>query len=178
MKLKSLSLLVLVAALAIVFAGCAQDSTDTTDDNPAMQEEVMKGTAAKSAEEAGSTEKTSMSEDKMDTSSTDTSRSPATGGTHATKVSLSADPSGALKYSTTTLKTKPGNVTVAFTNDSSVPHDVTITGSGDSKLGATKQITGSSANLNLKDVKAGTYTFFCSVPGHEQAGMKGTLTVK
>ena len=27
------------------------------------------------------------------------------------------------------------------------------------------------------DMKAGTYTFFCSVPGHEDAGMKGTLTV-
>jgi uncharacterized cupredoxin-like copper-binding protein len=26
-------------------------------------------------------------------------------------------------------------------------------------------------------LKAGTYTFYCSVPGHEQAGMRGTLTV-
>jgi uncharacterized cupredoxin-like copper-binding protein len=28
------------------------------------------------------------------------------------------------------------------------------------------------------DLKAGTYIFYCQVPGHEQAGMKGTLTVK
>jgi plastocyanin len=179
MNLKSFSLLALVAALAIVFAGCAQDSTDTTDDNPAMQEQVMKGTAAEGASAAaGASDGAMMKEDKTDTSSTDTTRSPATGGTHATKVALSADPSGALKYSTTKLNTNAGNVTVAFENKSSTPHDVTITGSGNKKLGATKQITGSSANLNLKDVKPGTYTFFCSVPGHEQAGMKGTLTVK
>ena len=28
------------------------------------------------------------------------------------------------------------------------------------------------------DLKPGTYTFYCPVPGHEDAGMKGTLTVK
>jgi uncharacterized cupredoxin-like copper-binding protein len=28
------------------------------------------------------------------------------------------------------------------------------------------------------NLKPGTYTFFCSVPGHEQGGMKGTLVVK
>jgi uncharacterized cupredoxin-like copper-binding protein len=27
-------------------------------------------------------------------------------------------------------------------------------------------------------VQAGTYTFFCSVPGHREAGMQGTMTVK
>jgi uncharacterized cupredoxin-like copper-binding protein len=27
-------------------------------------------------------------------------------------------------------------------------------------------------------LKAGTYTYYCAVPGHRQAGMQGTLTVK
>jgi uncharacterized cupredoxin-like copper-binding protein len=55
---------------------------------------------------------------------------------------------------------------------------VTVSDESDKELGATKDVTDGHGVLALKDVKAGTYTFFCSVPGHEQAGMKGTLTVK
>jgi len=36
--------------------------------------------------------------------------------------------------------------------------------------------TGGQSKVTV-NLKAGTYTFFCPVPGHEQAGMKGTLTV-
>jgi plastocyanin len=174
MNPKILSLLAL--AVALVFAGCAQDSTDTTDDNPAMQEQVMKGTAAEGASAAAGSAATDKTGSSM--KSTDTTRTPAKGGTSGTKVALAADPTGALKYNTTSLNAGAGDVTIAFQNKSSVPHNVTITGSGNKKLGATADISGSSAVLKLKGVKAGTYTFFCSIPGHEQAGMKGTLTVR
>ena len=43
-------------------------------------------------------------------------------------------------------------------------------------LGATATFQGGTRTLTLT-LPPGTYTFYCSVPGHEAAGMKGTLTV-
>ena len=34
---------------------------------------------------------------------------------------------------------------------------------------------GASATLTVDAAKAGSYTFFCPIPGHRQAGMQGTL---
>jgi uncharacterized cupredoxin-like copper-binding protein len=68
-------------------------------------------------------------------------------------------------------------VTINFTNSSPVAHDVTIESSSGQKLGATPVFEGGSKTLGL-ELKAGTYKFFCSVPGHRQAGMEGTLTVQ
>jgi plastocyanin len=61
-------------------------------------------------------------------------------------------------------------------NKSSVPHDIAITGGGLNQIGAVVQNGGVSTVSTT--LKPGTYTFYCSVPGHRQAGMQGTLTVK
>jgi plastocyanin len=91
------------------------------------------------------------------------------------KLTLQADKS-ALAFSTKSLQAKAGKVTIVMTNPSSTPHDVAITGSGVSETGPVVQNGGESSVT--ADLKPGTYTFFCSVDGHEAAGMKGTLTVK
>jgi plastocyanin len=96
------------------------------------------------------------------------------GGGGGSTVSISADPSGALKYEETDVSATAGSVTIDFTNMSSLPHDVTIEGNGAS--GGTDVITGSSTSTTI-DLQPGTYTFFCSVDGHRAAGMEGTLTV-
>ncbi len=93
----------------------------------------------------------------------------------ASTLKLAANPTGLLSYTSKQLSTKAGKVTIDFTNASPVEHDVAIE-QGTSVLGSTPVFTGGSKKLTL-NLKPGTYKFFCTVPGHRQAGMEGTLTV-
>lgn len=95
----------------------------------------------------------------------------------ASKVAVAADPGGALAFVEKSLTAPAGETTFTFTNDSSVPHNLTIEKAGtEDELGATKTITAASDAITLT-LPAGEYTYYCSVPGHEAAGMTGTLTV-
>jgi plastocyanin len=96
----------------------------------------------------------------------------ATGRTLA----LAADPGGALRFDKTRAAVLAGRVTVKLTNDSTVQHNVTIA-HGSETLGATKTIAESTDTVAL-NLDPGDYVFFCSVAGHRQSGMEGTLTVE
>jgi plastocyanin len=101
--------------------------------------------------------------------------SAGTGGGGGQALALAAPADGSLKFDKTTLDAKAGTVTINFDNPSSTPHGVGVQGNGVDKVSQT--VTSSKTSVTV-DLKPGTYTFFCPVPGHEQAGMKGTLTVK
>lgn len=92
-----------------------------------------------------------------------------------TTLQLAANPAGQLAYETKQLSAKAGTVTVQLTNKSPIEHDVAIA-QGTTVLGQTPVFTGGSKSVTVK-LKPGTYKFFCTVPGHRQAGMEGTLTV-
>jgi len=94
----------------------------------------------------------------------------------ASTLKLAADPTQ-IAYDTTQLSGKAGQVTIDFTNPSAVTHDVCISGPSGQEVGCSQTISQGSTSLS-ENLKAGKYTFFCSVDGHEAAGMKGTLTVK
>jgi plastocyanin len=106
-------------------------------------------------------------------SSTSTSSSSSSGG--GEKLALAADPSGGLKFDKKKLTAKAGAVTIDFTNDSSTPHAVAVEGNGLDKDG--KTVTKGKDALTVT-LKKGTYTFYCPVDGHRQAGMEGTITVQ
>jgi mono/diheme cytochrome c family protein len=89
---------------------------------------------------------------------------------------IDADPTGQLRFLASSASATSGKVTLRMHNMSSVPHDIAVTGGGVSQIGAIVSNGGvSTVSVSLPP---GTYTFYCSVDGHEAAGMKGTLTVK
>ena len=92
-----------------------------------------------------------------------------------TKLALSV-PGTQLAYNTKLLTAKAGSVTITMTNASPLEHNVTIA-EGSKVLGATPTFVGGTKAVTL-NLKPGKYTFYCSVPGHRQAGMEGTLVVQ
>ena len=92
------------------------------------------------------------------------------------QLKIDADPGGALAFTASKAIAKSGMVTLLMDNQASVPHNISVRGSGLDKKGPTVS-KGGSSKLSVA-LKAGKYEFYCSVPGHEQGGMKGTLTVK
>jgi plastocyanin len=88
-------------------------------------------------------------------------------------VEIPTDPTGQLAYKFKNASAKAGKVTVQSKNDASVPHDIALQGGP-----AGKVVSGGGTSTFTTNLKPGSYTFYCTVPGHEQAGMKGTLTVR
>ena len=146
----SISLAALAAA-ALVVAGCGSSKSKTSE-----------STATPAAPATTSTTSTSAA-------------APAAGGN--TKLALAANPSGELKFDKTSLTAKAGTVAIDFTNSSPLPHNVTVASSSGSVVNETPTFQGGSKTVTMT-LKAGTYKFYCSVPGHRQAGMEGTLTVQ
>jgi len=100
---------------------------------------------------------------------------PASSPAAATTLKLAASPAGQLAYDTKQLSAKAGKVTIDMTNTSPIEHDVAVA-QGSTVIGQTPVFTGGSKSVTL-NLEPGTYKFYCTVPGHRQAGMEGTLTV-
>lgn len=103
-------------------------------------------------------------------------QAPASDSADAAVVDLQADPSGALAYEEDSIEAKAGNVAIAFTNDAPVGHDVVVEKDG-KEVARSQVLTGGSETVAF-DAKPGDFTYYCSLPGHREAGMEGTLTVK
>ncbi len=97
----------------------------------------------------------------VETSANGTASAPATATVELSEFKISAASVGA-----------GGSLHV--TNEGATPHNMVIE---DTDLATDDVAPGASAHLALTGVAAGTYTMFCSIPGHRDAGMEGELTV-
>jgi plastocyanin len=89
---------------------------------------------------------------------------------------LAADPAGALTFDKKHANVAAGAVAIELVNKSPIPHNVTIA-MGARVVGDTPTVTSRSTS-GQGDLRPGDYVFYCSVPGHREAGMQGTLTVR
>jgi plastocyanin len=162
---KLIALFVLaLAAFALVACGGSDSSSEAETGAAGVAQE-----AEEKAEEAGEEAENKAEEVEKE----------AEGGSagSGSAVDVEADPSGNLAFTSEKISAKAGKDTINFTNSSPVPHDVVIEDDSGKELGGTEVISEGADSAEV-ELKPGTYTFFCSVPGHRQAGMEGTLTVK
>jgi uncharacterized cupredoxin-like copper-binding protein len=150
MKKAAALIVLLLASVALVACGSSNSSTETESSG---------------GESAGAAEKPAEKEE-------------GGGGEEGGAIVGIATTEGTeLAYTTKDASAPAGQVSIEFENPQALQHDVAIEDSSGKVVTQTELVAegSSTATANLKP---GTYTFFCTVPGHREAGMEGTLTVK
>ncbi|WCB95558.1 hypothetical protein DSM104299_04307 [Baekduia alba] len=100
----------------------------------------------------------------------------AGGGTATEKagvISIPADPGGQLAFADAKAIGQAGPVTIEMPNKSGTQHDIVIDG-----LGKGEVVANGTSSFKATLDAGQSYTYYCSVPGHREAGMEGKLTVK
>lgn len=94
-----------------------------------------------------------------------------------TTLDVSSPSDGGLSYSPNGLQAKPGNVAITYDNPSQTPHSIAVATSNGNVLGQVQPFSAGKQTVTLASLAPGKYVFYCTVPGHRQAGMQGDLTV-
>ncbi len=85
-------------------------------------------------------------------------------------------PASGLRYDQKVVRAHAGRIKIVFVNHSTLKHNVNVE-NGETELGKTRTIGRGTTSVYVT-LKPGKYNFYCSVPGHEDAGMHGTLVVR
>lgn len=159
----------IVALWFVILIGC----TTSFSVLHAQDEEAAKASEFEKAGEEITKEEASPVEPEPEAESAPKPKAAAEGP--GDTLQLAASPTD-IAFDTTELTSKPGEVTIDFDNPAALEHNVAIEQDG-KELATTETITEGKASLSV-DLAPGIYTFLCTVPGHAEAGMTGTLIVK
>jgi uncharacterized cupredoxin-like copper-binding protein len=149
--MKKVAALLVLALAALTLVACG--GGDSSDSTATTTETTAESTGAGGAEGAGSE-----------------------GG--GSVVAIEAVGGSDLAFVQKAAKAKAGQVSIDFTNPQTLSHDVAVEDSSGKEIGGTELVASGSTTATIGNLKPGKYTFFCTVPGHREAGMEGTLTVE
>jgi plastocyanin len=102
---------------------------------------------------------------------------PAQAPSEVETLSVASPADGSLVFQPNGLQAKPGNVEITYDNPSPVPHSIAVATANGNVIGQVQPFTAGKQTVALNDLKPGKYVFYCTVPGHREAGMQGDLTV-
>ena len=89
---------------------------------------------------------------------------------------LEADAGGELAFDTDSLEARAGEVTIRLDNPAALEHDVAIEQDGE-EIAKSDLVSEGTTEVSA-ELEPGEYVFYCSVPGHRDGGMEGTLAVE
>ncbi len=142
----------ILAALLLTVAGCSQTG-GTSAPAPAASSSAPAASAAASSDSASTAPASSASAE----------------GTAVTVKDFKIDP--------VDIKASAGTVTLVVSNAGPTVHNVAIRDASGKVLATTKDLKAGESETITAELAAGSYTTFCSLPGHESLGTKGTLEV-
>jgi uncharacterized cupredoxin-like copper-binding protein len=157
-------------------ARTAQTDPATGKAGPKMPGKLYTGTKARDVAAYVASAASKAGKDTGQLATVGVKRSSAVAKESSGKLTIPADPGGALAYTYGAAQASGGQVEIDSPNKSSIDHDISLEGNGVSEHGEVVK-NGGVSKINVS-LKPGDYTFFCSVPGHRQGGMQGKLTVK
>jgi plastocyanin len=102
---------------------------------------------------------------------------PTTTGGAAGSLAVTSPADGSLVFDPNGLQAKPGSVTITYDNPSPVPHSIAVATANGNILGQVQPFANGKQSVSVPNLAPGKYIFFCTVPGHREAGMQGNLTV-
>lgn len=95
------------------------------------------------------------------------------------QLEIPADPNGQLAYLVGEATAPPGPLEIRSPNDASIPHDIALQeGEDGPDLAKGETVADGGVSTVSVDLTPGTYTYYCTLPGHREGGMRGTLTVR